>query len=171
MSDLLGLIAEVAVGFTGFAAIASALGESPSVADARLDRLRLRNLVETGVVIVVMAIVPLVLLQVDGAAHWPWKVSAGMLVAALVTIMVLHGSRNRAAQVTGLAGYSRWAGVVLWTLGFGALGLLLVAFLAPGALRLEVAYAAALTLLTVTLGVYFIRLAASLLTHKLGPRE
>jgi len=167
MNEILALIAEVAVGFTGFAAIASALGESPSVADASLDRLRLRNLVEAGVTIVLMAIVPLVLLQTDRVADVVWRVSAAMLLAALILLMVLHGSRNRAAKVSELAGYSRWAAVALWGLGGGSLGVLLVALVAPGALRIEVAYAAALTQMTAILGVYFIRLAASLLTHKI----
>jgi len=168
MNDILALIAEVAVGFTGFAAIASALGESPSVADARLDRLRLRNLVETGVTIVMMAIVPLVLLQTDRDADSVWRVSSAMLLATLIVLMVLHGGRNRSAKVSELAGYSGWAAVALWGLGGGSLVVLVVALVAPGALRIDVAYAAALTQMTAILGVYFIRLAASLLTHKIN---
>lgn len=167
MNDLLSLVAEISVGFTGFAAIASALGQSPSAADARLDRLRLRNLVETGVVIVIMAIVPLVLLQTESGPEWAWHVSAALLAAALIALMILHGSRNRAANVSSLAGYRRWAGTVLWTLGTGALAVLLIALVVPGSIRLDVAYAAALVQMTTILGVYFIRIAASLLAHKM----
>jgi len=50
MNDVLGLLAEIAVAFTGFAALVSALGTAPSGADPRVDRLRLRNLVELGVI-------------------------------------------------------------------------------------------------------------------------
>jgi hypothetical protein len=168
MNEILTLVAEIAVGFTGFAAIASALGQSPSVADARLDRLRLRNLVETGVVVVVMAIVPLVLLEAESGTEWAWHVSAGILLTAVVTLAIVHGGRNRGARVSELAGYSHWSAVVLWTLAVSSLGLLVVALLAPRVLRIELAYVAALVLLTVILGVYFVRIAASLLTHKLG---
>ena len=167
MNELLSLIAEIAVGFTGFAAIASALGQSPSAADARLDRLRLRNLVETGVVIVIMALVPLVFLQTESGPAWAWRVSSGLLAAALIALMVLHGSRNRAANVSSLAGYSRWAGIVLWTLGSGALAALLVASVVPGSIRLEVAYVFALAQMTAILGIYFLRIAASRLAHRM----
>jgi hypothetical protein len=60
-NDLMILIAELAVGFVGFAALASLLGKSPTEAEVGLDRIRLRNMVAFGVAIVVMALSPLVL--------------------------------------------------------------------------------------------------------------
>lgn len=153
MNDLLGLLAEIAVGFTGFAAIVSALGQAPSDADARLDRLRLRNLVEMGVVIVAMATLPLVLVLGLGETRPDpgWTVCALLLLTALVSFVFIHGGRNRAARVSELEGYSVFVGLA-----------------APSAIRLQPAYVTAPWLMTVMLGLYFIRVAVSLLTHKLG---
>lgn len=167
MNDLLGLLAEIAVGFTGFAAIVSALGQSPSDADARLDRLRLRNLVEMGVIIVAMATLPLVLRRDETLPESGWTVVAALLLTALVALVFIHGSRNRAARVSELAGYSFYAAIALWSLGGCAMAVLVVGLAAPDLIPLPTAYVTALWIMTVMLGVYFIRVAASLLTHKL----
>ena len=167
MNDLLALLAEISVGFTGFAAIVSALGNAPGDADARLDRLRLLNLVETGVVIVVMATLPLVLLRAENGSEWAWTVSAVLLSTVLLTFAFLHGRRNRAAKVADLEGYNLYSAVVVWMLGLGSLGVLAIGLLAPHLISVQVAYVTALWLLMTMLGWYFMRIAASLLTHKL----
>ena len=167
MNDLLALLAEISVGFTGFAAIVSALGNAPGDADSRLDRLRLRNLVETGVVIVVMATLPLVLLRAENGSEWAWTVSAVLLSTVLLTFAFLHGRRNRAAKVADLEGYNLYSAVVVWMLGLGSLGVLAIGLLAPHLISVQVAYVTALWLLMTMLGWYFMRIAASLLTHKL----
>jgi len=171
MNDLLGLLAEIAVGFTGFAAIVSALGTAPSEADQRLDRIRLRNLVETGIAIVLMAILPLVFLKAENAADWAWHVSAVLLSIVMVAFVFLHGGRNRLARVSELAGYSLVGALVIWTLGLGSLVVLVVGLAAPQLIPLDLAYVSALWLMTAILGVYFIRIAASLLTHRLDQRQ
>jgi hypothetical protein len=170
MNDVLALLAEISVGFTGFAAIVSALDDPASEADARLDKLRLRNLVEMGVVVVLMATLPLVLLGVENGSEWAWTVSAVLLSAVIVTLLFLHGGRQRWAKVTQLEGYSPHTTLVLWTLGFGSLGVLVVGLVKPHVIPIQSAYVAALWLMTAMLGVYFVRIAASLLTHKLGGR-
>ena len=170
MNDLLGLLAEIAVGFTGFAAIASALGTAPSEADQRLDRLRLRNLVEIGVAIVLMAVLPQVIFLVENGHVWGWTVSAVLLSTALVALVFFHGGRNRAARVAELEGYNLFGALALWTLGLGSLGVLVVGLVAPNLIRVQMAYVTALWLMTVMLGVYFIRIAASLLSHKIDGR-
>jgi len=167
INELLALQAEIAV---GFAALVSALGSSPSVADARLDRLRLRNLVEIGVAVVLMAMLPLVLMQVETGNRWVWPVSSALLTAVLLTIIVLHGGRNRAGRISELAGYNLAGALVIWALGLGSLVVLFLAFVAPGVVRLELAYVTVLWLMTTVLGVYFIRVASSLLTLKLDER-
>lgn len=171
MNDLLGLLAEVAVGFTGFAAIASALGSSPSEADMLLDRLRLRNLVEIGVAVVIMSILPLVLQQAPNGEAWAWSASAALLTAVVFGFFIVHGGRNRVVRVSDLTGYSRFGAVALWGLGLIAFGGLVIALLSPDVLPVPFAYLLALTCLTVMLGVYFVRIASSLLSHNLGSED
>lgn len=170
MHELLGIIAEVAVGFTGFAALVSALGKAPAEADQRLDRVRLRAIVEIGVVVVLMAILPNVLLiRLDGT-EGVWTLCAGLLLAMLVTLSFVLGARNRRAGLSELAGYSRMSAGVIWGLGSCAIGVLIVGLVTP--LQVETAYVAALWLLTAILGSFFIRVAGSLMTHNLpGDQE
>jgi len=168
MAELLALQAEIAVGFTGFAALVSAVGSSPSEADTRLDRLRLRNLVEVGVPVTLMAMLPLVLLQADSDSKWVWQVSSVALIIILVVIVYLHGSRNRSGRISNFAGYNLYGALIIWVLGIASLVILILGLLVPRVIRLEMAYATALWFMIAVLGVYFIRVASSLLSPKLG---
>ena len=116
MQELLGLIAEVAVGFTGFAALVSALGKALAEADQRLERVRLRGIVEIGVVVVLMAILPSVLSIRTEATDGIWTVCAVLLLASLLTLSLVLGARNRRAGVSGLAGYSGFGPAATLTL-------------------------------------------------------
>jgi hypothetical protein len=171
INELLALQAEIAVGFTGFAALVSAVGTSPSEADVRLDRLRLRNLVEIGVSVVLMAMLPLVLQQSESGTRWAWSVSSVLLISLLVAIILFHGGRNRAARISEFAGYNLLGALTIWALGLASVAVLILGLVAPGVIRVEVAYVTALWLMTAVLGIYFIRVASSLLTLKLDGRS
>lgn len=168
MNDILGLLAEIAAAFTGFAALVSAFGSAPSRADQKLDRLRMRNLVEVGVTVVLMATLPLVLFQSDRPSDWVWTVSSVVLLVAMVTIVFIHASRSRVVRVAEMAGYSRLGELVIWGLGLSTVGVLVFGLVSPHVISRDLAYLWALWLLTAILGVYFVRIAASLLTHKLS---
>lgn len=169
MNDLLGLIAELAIGFTGFAAIASVLGHSPTQADLRLDRLRLRNLVEIGVFTVVMALLPLVL-QADGSeGGGAWTLSSVLMLVGVVLIAYVHIGRNRNADVSNLEGYSVVASITVYLIAAAAVVVLALGLALPGFSSAR-AFLGALFLWIVMLGVYFVRIAASLLTHRLVDR-
>ena len=163
MNDLLYLFAEVGVGFTGFAALASVLGRGPTAADVRIDRVRLRNLAETGVTVVLASLLPLLLQQVDGGAAWTWRVSAASLTALLLVLMIFQAPRAR--EIRRLPGYSAGAGIAFWSMGLATLGILVVSQVSSRLVPLEIAHITALFLLTGSLGLYFVRVAASLLTH------
>jgi hypothetical protein len=168
MNELLVLYAEVAVGFTGFAAIVSALGVAPSGADMRLDRLRLRNLVEIGVTVVLTSMLPLLLQQTSGGDRWAWRLSAATLTAFVLVLFFIQVRRNRHADVSNLSGYSVVGSIAIYVMGIVGLGILILGQVAPALVSLEVAYATALFLMLAILGLYFVRIAASLLTHDLG---
>lgn len=170
MNDFLGLIAELAIGFTGFAAIASVLGRSPTQADLRLDRLRLRNLVEVGVFTVVMALLPQVLETGESERSGVWMVSCAVMLVGLAFMAFVHIGRNRSADVGSLEGYSLVASVTVY--GIAAVGVVvLVLGLALPSLSPARAYLVSLFLWVVMLGVYFVRIAASLLPHRFMDRE
>jgi len=168
MNDVLGLLAEIAAAFTGFAALVSAFGNAPSEADQRLDKIRLRNLVEVGVAVVLTATLPLVLFQSARSGDWVWTLCSAVLLAVMVTFFFIHGTRVRAVRVKELAGYSRAGELLLWMLGSITLGVLLSGLVAPDFIGRELAYISALWIMTAMLGVYFIRIAASLLTHRVA---
>lgn len=166
MQELLGIVAEVAVGFTGFAALVSALGQAPAEADQRLDRVRLRGIVEIGVVVVLMALLPSVLSGRTGTTDRTWTLCAALLLANLVMLSLVLGTRNRKAGVSQLTGYSRLAAAVNWGFAACAMGVLVAGLTTP--FRIDVAYVSALWLMTAILGAFFIRVAGSLMTHNLG---
>lgn len=169
MTDLLGLIAELAVGFTGFAAIASLLGRSPTEADLRLDRFRLRNLVEMGVFTVVMALFPAVF-EVGGARDGVrWTVCSVLMLLGAGAIAYFHIGRARSADISSLKGYSRAASVMVYMIAAIAVLVLLLGLI-PAGLSPATAYVWTLFLWVVMLGVYFVRIASSLLTHRLDRR-
>ena len=171
MNDVLGLLAEIAVAFTGFAALVSALGTAPSGADPRVDRLRLRNLVELGVIAVLMATLPLVLSRSALPGDSVWTVSSTVMLAAMVGIIIIHGGRYRSARVAELAGNNPAGALLMWALGFGIVCVLVSGIFAPSFISRDLAYAMALWLMIAAMGFYFIRIAASLLTHKLNGEE
>jgi hypothetical protein len=166
MNDALGLLAEIATAFTGFAALVSAFGKAPSEADQRLDRVRLRNLVELGVVVVLSATLPMVLFQSGSSGDWVWTLGSVLLLVLTVAFFFIHGRRVRAVRVEKLTGYSRSGELLLWALGSIILGVLLCGLAVPSFVSRAQAYLATMWLMTAMLGVYFIRIAASLLTHK-----
>jgi hypothetical protein len=163
MQELLGIIAEVAVGFTGFAALVSALGKVPARADQRLDRVRLRGIVEIGVVVVLMALLPNVLSAGATATDGTWTLCAALLLASIVTLSSVLGARNRRARLSKLEGYSRLAAVLNWSFGICAMGALMVGL--TTSFPIDVAYVSALWLMTAILGSFFIRVAGSVMTH------
>jgi len=171
MNDVLGLLAEIAAAFTGFAALVSAFGNAPTEADQRLDKLRLRNLVELGITVVLTATLPLVLFQSARSGDWVWVLCSTVLFAVTLAFFFIHGGRVRAVRVKEMTGYSRAGELLLWTLGSIILGVLLTGLVAPHFINRELAYISALWLLTAMLGIYFIRIATSLLTHKVPGGE
>lgn len=170
MFDLLGLIAELAVGFTGFAAIASLLDRSPTEADLRLDRFRLRNLVEMGVFTVVMALLPQVLMVGAASAAGVWTAGSVLMLLGAILIAYCHIRRARSADISSLKGYSRPASILVYVIATVAVAGLILGLVLPS-FSPATAYVSALFLWVVMLGVYFVRIASSLLTHRLADRH
>ncbi|MDX1388123.1 MAG: hypothetical protein R3344_02985 [Acidobacteriota bacterium] len=169
MDGTLGLIAELAIGFTGFAALASVLGHSPTEADLRLDRFRLRNLVEMGVFTVVMALLPLTLQAGEAsetAGHGTWVACSVLMLAGMGFIAFVQIGRSHSLDISSLKGYSRPASLLVYLLAIVAAVLLVLGLVLPG-FPLARAYVGALFLFVLMLGSYFVRIASSLLTHRL----
>ncbi|MDX1394660.1 MAG: hypothetical protein R3195_09715 [Gemmatimonadota bacterium] len=173
LDGLLGLIAELAIGFTGFAALASVLGHSPTEADLRLDRFRLRNLVEMGVFTVVMALLPLILRAGEAsemAGRATWVVCCVLMLGGMGFIAVVQIGRSHTLDISSLRGYSRPASLLVYLLAVVAAMLLVLGLALPGFSPAR-AYVGALFLFVLMLGSYFVRIASSLLTHRLDDGE
>lgn len=89
----------------------------------------------------------------------------------LMAIVFFHGGRNRAARISDFAGYDVFGALSIWALGLASLLILIWGLFAPAVIRTEVAYVTAFWLMTTVLGVYFIRVASSLLTHRIDGRS
>lgn len=165
MKDVLGLIAELSVGLTGFAAVVSALGHAPSDSDVRLDRFRLRNLVEVGVATSLLAVLPLMLAPEDPIPREVWIACDVALLIVVLFVTIVHQTRKSRLNLTQMAGYSRATTIAVYALGAGSLSLAALALAIP-AIPIDQGYVGALFLGLALTCVYFLRVAASLLTPR-----
>jgi hypothetical protein len=166
VSDLLALAAELAVGLTGFAAVAAALGKTPSHVDARLDRARLKDLVELGISTTLFALIPLVLWPEGPRPEWVWTVSGVVFLMGGIGLAAVQTRRVTALGLRQMKGYSYATSGLFSSLGYGTIVLILLGLSLPQ-VPLDRAYIGVLFMLLCMVGLNFVRVAASLLAQVL----
>jgi hypothetical protein len=157
-TDILLTIAEIAVAFAGFASIAGALGNRYSNLDPRVNSLRLYNMVDIALTVVVISLVPIFFSQVIGSERILWMVSSGLslIVGGSAFIRIsnrakpmseLEGYQKKGAQKVRVAAVIGLLGLLIGTTGLAAqyayaiyLGSLLLVLLASGMLFLRVVH-------------------------------
>lgn len=170
-TDTLLTIAEIAVAFAGFAGIASVLARSHPSIDPRVNALRLHNMVDIGLGIVVLALAPILLadfLSARGATpetFWRATAAFGFVYAGAMYYRV----NARSAPVQKLIGYDLPGQNRLKALAISGLACVAVVGVMP---HLAVAYALYLLGVGFALtacGILFLRILNSLLVIELEP--
>jgi hypothetical protein len=94
-SEILLSIAEIAVAFAGFAAIAGVIGSRKGESQ-RHDFERLRGVVVASVVVVVSALIPIVLSRYNLADQMVWRLASGiaLIINLLGLAQVIRGGRQ-----------------------------------------------------------------------------
>lgn len=166
----LTIYAEIAIALAGFASLVSVIGARAGGDPPMLDANRLRNLVDTSLLVVVFALLPAVpfAMGLDATLIWRGSSAAYLLcLAGWAPVALRRQARLRAADIRIRAG---WAGL-LWL--FYLLGVLALAL---GAAGVRPAWSAGFYVLGLTLNVMggcgiFLLVIASILIPLFAERE
>ena len=87
-------IAEISIALTGFAGVVVVLGRRASDPWPEVDRFRLRSLIENGLIAVLAALLPFLVLQLSESPEAIWGISSGVFgVGGAVHAFVVQGRR------------------------------------------------------------------------------
>ena len=159
MADYAFIVCELAAAFAGFTAIVSAL-DSRSAETRRLDRARLRSMLEVSLFAVVGGLAPILLGHVGLAGNAPWQAAAAMMSLGGAILFRIQFSRGFSQEIQAQPGYSLAYARLIAALGAGVLACFTIATVGvlPDGL-----YLVALTLALVIAALQFLRTASSML--------
>jgi hypothetical protein len=162
--DLLGILAQLSVAFAGFGSIASGLGQQQARDDTRLDASRLINMLIVCLSTMMLALIPLLLAQMQLPARVVWGLSS--VIAAATVLAFTPGVIARTARVSRFAGFNDRAVTVYFLLDLLALGAFVACAMGLPAWSLSAGYVTGLVALQLICAILFFRVTASLLrTH------
>jgi len=88
--DTLFIIAEIAVLFAGFGGLSVVAGRLVS----KIERVRLRNVIGTALMLVVSSLLPVMLVIFGIPESWVWRIGTGVLVSYTLLFYGLSGDLN-----------------------------------------------------------------------------
>lgn len=166
--DTLLTIAEIAVAFAGFASIASAITKTYSGLDPKVNSLRLQNMVDIALTVVVASFMPVLTREIFESEQLMWMTaSAVSLIFGAFTFIRVS---KRAKPMVNLEGYDKGGSLRIRIIGaFSLIGL----FVGSTGLLPEHAYAIYLGSVLLTLlvsGMLFFRVIESLV-YRISEKE
>lgn len=164
-SDTLLTVAEISVAFAGFAGIASVVARSRESVDSRVNAVRLHNMVDIALSVVLLAFAPILLWEVFspmlGDAGWFWRITSAF---ALVWSLAMYRRLNKRSQpVEHLAGYDMRGHKRLKVLAFVGLLLIMSNVVFPNHNHVYAAYLACVFFALTACGMLFMRILNALL--------
>ena len=94
--DHLATIAEIAVALAGFSALVALLAARRGRANPRLEALRLQVMLESSLLVVAFALLPLIVSELGTSAGMAWRISAALFLAVDLPHMAFTMRRFRA---------------------------------------------------------------------------
>jgi hypothetical protein len=125
----LTIFGQIAIALAGFASLVSVIGAREGGDPPMLDANRLRNLVDTSLLVVVFSLLPTVFVTLVGDVPGVWRAASALYALCLLIWGVVAWRRQHRLRRAGIRVRRRWA-LVLWichgigtaTLGLGAAG-------------------------------------------------
>jgi hypothetical protein len=117
-ADALLQIAEIAIGLAGFGGIFVALSRERGVQRPPADTYRLVVLLCTALSTLVLATLPVALLELGVADATVWSSGSGVMVVGIVVLLVVTGRFRRRHRDEIREGEFSWAANVIWVLAF-----------------------------------------------------
>ena len=164
-SDILLTVAELAVAFAGFATLAGILGQPRSADAALMNASRLRGMLESALVALAFALAPFVPYLFGFSEEVTWRVAAAGFSAASITRLCILIRRLPEVRAAGAS--MSWL-VVVVSAQVAAVPVLLAVVGGAAGESAGAAYVLALFIALFASGVFFLRLAVSLLASQ-GP--
>lgn len=113
-AGFLTVFAEIAIALAGFASLVSVIGARAGGDPPMLDANRLRNLVDTSLLVVVFSLVPMVLMVLGFDAEVVWRASCAAYAASLLAWGLVAQRRERRLRAAGIRIRIGWA-LCLWS--------------------------------------------------------
>jgi O-antigen/teichoic acid export membrane protein len=145
-SDLLLTTAQIGMALAGFAGLVTLLGRPEPRADARLNEIRFRNMVELSLALAAFSLLPFLPVELGASEAGAWRISSAFYAVIATFFVVQSVARNR-----------REMGRILVN---GAITMLLIAVCSGIAILLALNTAGAFAAVA---GVYFAALFANFL--------
>ena len=163
-TDTLLTLSEVAVAFAGFASIASALTQRSSTIDPRVNALRLHNMVDFSLTVVVVCLIPVLLSHVIDNERWLWMTASGCSLAYAISLAFRMLPRNR--ELEAAPDYDNAGAIRLQLMAAFAVACLVAGLSGLVPKHAEALYlASALSVLAIS-GILFMRVVQTLLIFR-----
>ena len=158
-TDVLFLIAELAVALAGFSAVIGVLGSRPSTSDVRVDGLRLQVMLETGLFVAAAVLVPVILDHFGIESHLVWRISSAIFLLYQIPGEFLAARRTKKMPDMTVSKFN--VNTINWTLSIGADLIVFGVLLGLFDTRAGAWYLVAVFSLLIMAGLLFIQFAAS----------
>lgn len=113
-TDILLTVAEIGVALAGFASLATVLGRRYGNTDPLVNAIRLRGLLDAGISTLMLALVAVLLLQIDASGEWVWRIASLVGILFVLTIGVTAFRREKLRR--HLPGFRARASAIMYTL-------------------------------------------------------
>lgn len=158
-SEILLTVAELAVAFAGFASLVGILGKPTTVDAARMNAARLQAMLESALVALAFALIPLLPHLFGSSETVAWRLAAAGF--GTTNLVRLWRFATRIPEIRAAGGSMGWSLVVVLAQIISVLVLLVVAVGVAGE-SAAAAYVLALFIALFVSGVFFQRLAVAL---------
>lgn len=111
----LTIFAEIAIALAGFASLVSVIGARAGGDPPMLDANRLRNLVDTSLLLVVFSLVPMVLFAIGEETAGGWRVASALYALCLLVWGPIAARRQWRLHAAGIRVRRGWA-LAIWSL-------------------------------------------------------
>ena len=168
-TDALLTIAEIAVAFAGFAGIASALGRRYSHFDPKVNSLRLHNMVDVALTVIIVALIPVLLIEIIVSERYLWM--ACSLISLIFGVLLFFRTAERSKPIRELEGYNTQGHQKLRVLGILLLVGFAIGIVGPLPEFSYALYLGSVLLLLLISGDHFLRVIPSLVYRETNEAE
>ena len=163
--------AEIAIALAGFASLVGVVGTRRGGDHPVLDANRLRNMVDTSLMVVIFALLPVVPHEFGASDATVWRLCSALYLLAVIAFMLVAKRRQERLAAKKIR-ISIWFARLLWVLGITITGTLAAGVIVAPSGRGGAIYSTALLLsLVVSCTIFTLVLASILMPIQIDDQE